>query len=160
MRTRFYLHIGLWCALFAGFLFFSLPIVGPAILENIIGPIDPNHSTDSYLGGLTRVRNGTELFVRVVETLPRDKSIAVLVDAGSSPSEFLGMLVAYLSWPRDVRIVRVDPSTYSRDLSAINTSSVSAVIFCNLKPPVWIKTKTSFGSSITVVRTESLNPNQ
>jgi len=72
----------------------------------------------------------------------------------------LGMLVAYLSWPLDVQIIRVNPSTYSRDLSAINTSSVSAVIFCNLKPPVWIKTKTSFGSSISVVRTESLNPNQ
>src|SRR5437868_11894635 len=117
MKARLYLHIGLWSALFAVFLALSLPIVGRAILENKIGPIDPNHSTDSYLSGLTRVRNGTELFVRVVETLPRDKSIAILVDAGSSPSEFLGMLVAYLSWPRDVRIVRVDPSTYSRDLS-------------------------------------------
>jgi len=157
---RFYLHLALWCALFAVFLFFSIPVVGPALLENKIGPIDPNHSTDSYLSGLTRVRNGTELFARVVETLPRDKSITVFVDAGSSSSEFLGMLVAYLSWPRDVQIIRVNPSTYSRELSAINASSVSDVIFCNLKPPVWIKNKTNFGSSITVVSAESLTPNQ
>jgi hypothetical protein len=157
---RFYLHVGLWCALFAVFLFFSIPIVGPAILENKIGPIDPNHSTDSYLSGLTHVRNGTELFTQAVETLPRDKSITIFVDAGNSPSEFLGMLVAYLSWPRDVQITRVSPSTYSRELTAINASSVSAVIFCNLKPPVWIKTKTNFGSSITFVPAESLTPNQ
>ena len=157
---RFYLHVGLWGALFAVFLFFSIPIVGPAILENKIGPIDPNHSTDSYLSGLTHVRNGTELFTQAVETLPRDKSITIFVDAENSPSEFLGMLVAYLSWPHDVQIIRVSPSTYSRELSAINASSVSAVIFCNLKPPVWIKTKTNFGSSITFVPTESLKGNQ
>ena len=99
------------------------------MLENKIGPIDPNHSTDSYLNGLTHVRNGSELFEHLVGTLPRDKSLVIVVDAGNSPSEFLGMLVAYLSWPLDVQIIRVNPSTYSRDLSAINTSSVSAVIF-------------------------------
>lgn len=49
MRARLYLHIGLCCALFAVFLVLSMPIVGPAILENKIGPIDPSHSTDSYL---------------------------------------------------------------------------------------------------------------
>ena len=159
MRLRFYLHVALWCALFAVFIALSVPTVGPAALENKLGPIDPNHSTDSYLSGLTHVRNGSELFGQMVETLPRGKSVAILVDAGNSPSEFLGMLVAYLSWPRDVRIIRVNPSTYSQELGAIKKDSVGAVIFCNLKPPVWIKNKTSFGSSITFVPTESF-PNQ
>jgi len=160
MRTRFYLHVGLWCGLCVVFLFFSIPIVGPAILENKIGPIDPNHSTDSYLSGLTHVRNGSDLFERLVATLPRDKSLVILVDAGNSPSEFLGMLVAYLSWPCDVEIVRVRPSTYSRELAAIKGASVGGVVFCDLKPPVSIKNKVNFGSSITFVPTESLNPNQ
>ena len=160
MRTRFYLHAGLWCVLFAIFIALSIPTVGPAVLENKIGPIEPNHSTDSYLRGLTRVQNGSELFGRVMETLPRGKSIAIFVDAGNSPSEFLGMLVAYLSWPRDVRIVQVSPTTYSHELDAIDAAAVSAIIFCNLKPPVWIKNKTSFGSSIIFVPSESLNPNQ
>ena len=158
MRT--YLHAGLWCALFAIFIGLSIPTVGPAVLENEIGPIDPNHSTDSYLSGLTHVRNGSELFVGMVETLPPGKSVAIVVDAGNSPSEFLGMLVAYLSWPRDVQIVRVRPSTYSHELAAIKNTSVSGVIFCDLKPPVSIKNKVNFGSSITFVPTESLNSNQ
>ena len=160
MRARLYLHIGFWCALFVVFLALSLPIVAPAILENKIGPIDPNHSTDSYLSGLTRVRNGSDLFESLVNRLPRDKSLVILVDAGNSPSEFLGMLVAYLSWPRDVQIVRVGPSTYARELAAIKDTSASGVIFCDLKPPIWIKSKMNFGSSITFVPTESLTPNQ
>ena len=158
MRT--YLHAGFWCALFAIFIALSIRTVGPAMLENKIGPIDPNHSTDSYLNGLTHVRNGSELFEHLVGTLPRDKSLVIVVDAGNSPSEFLGMLVAYLSWPCDIEIVRVRPSTYSRELAAIKGASVGGVVFCDLKPPVSIKNKVNFGSSITFVPTESLNPNQ
>src|SRR2546421_11323833 len=158
MRT--YLHAGLWGALFPIFIALSIRTVGPAVLENKIGPIDPNHSTDSYLSGLTHVRHGSELFVGMVKTLPPGKSIAIVVDAGNSPSEFLGMLVAYLSWPCDVEIVRVRPSTYSRELAAIKGASVGGVVFCDLKPPVSIKNKVNFGSSITFVPTESLNPNQ
>jgi hypothetical protein len=157
MGTRFYLHAGLWCVLFAIFIARSISTVGPAVLENKIGPIEPNHSTDSYLRGLTHVQNGSELFVQGIETLPRDKSISIFVDAGNSPSEFLGMLVAYLSWPRDVRIVRVSPATYAQELSAISTTSTSAVIFCDLKPPASIKETAHFGSSITLVPIESLS---
>ena len=161
MRTRLYLHIGLWCALFGIFLALSIPIVGPAVFENKIGPINANHSTDSYLDGLTHIRNGSELFSQLVETLPRDKSIVIVVDAQSSPSKFLGMVVAYLAWPRDVQTVAVTPpATYSRELAAIKQDSVGAAIFCALKPPVSTKNKTDFGSNIIFVPAESLNPPQ
>lgn len=154
---RFYLHAGLWCVLFAIFLALSIPTVGPAVLENKIGPIDPNHSTDSYLSSLTHVRGGSDLFVGMVETLPRGKSVAIVVDAGDSPSEFLGMLVAYLSWPRDVQIISVSPATYVQQQAAIKKDSVGAAVFCDVKPPVWIKGATHFGSSITFVPAEVLS---
>src|SRR2546421_12970181 len=160
MRTRFYLHVVLWCALFGVFIARGLPIIVPAIRENKIGPIEQDHSTDSYLSGLTHIRGGTELCGTLIDTLPRDKTVIILVDAGNSPSEFLGMLVAYLSWPLDVQIVLVRPSIYWRELAAIKNTSVSSVIFCALKPPVSIKNKINFGSSITLVPIESLNFNQ
>ena len=157
MRLRIYLHAGLWSVLFAVFIALSISTVGPAALENKIGPIDPNHSTDSYLSGLTHVRNGSDLFGQMMETLPRGKSVAIVVDAGNSPSEFLGMLAAYLSWPRDVQIIRVSPSTYAQELATIKKDSVGAFVFCALKPPAWMKNKTNFGSSITFIPTESEN---
>ncbi|PYS71274.1 MAG: hypothetical protein DMF73_11060, partial [Acidobacteria bacterium] len=85
MRVRFYLHVAFWCALFALFLAISIPTVGPAARENKIGPVDPNHSTDAYLSGLTHIRNGSELFSNLIDSLPRDKSLVVFVSAGSSP---------------------------------------------------------------------------
>src|SRR2546425_7184006 len=161
LRNRLLIgHIVVWSSLLCLFLFQSVPISTRAVLENRIGPIEANHSTDLYLQALAGLQNGSQSVDESLQSLPKGKRLLIFVRSDNSPSEFLGMLVAYLSWPRQVQIVKVNPSTYSRDLSAINTSSVSAAIFCNLKPPVWIKSKTSFGSSITVVRTESLNPNQ
>src|SRR5438270_10193143 len=105
MRARLYLHAGLWSALFVIFLTLSVRPVFRAVLENKIGPTNPNHSTDSYLEGLTGVRNGSELLTDLFEKLPRDKSIAIFVDSESSPSKFLGMVVAYLSWPHEVKTI-------------------------------------------------------
>jgi hypothetical protein len=151
MSTRLYLHIGLWCALFAVFLALSLPIVGPAILENKIGPIDPNHSTDAYLNGLLQVRNGSHLFSNLLESVPPEKSLVIFCDADSSPSEFLGMLVAYLAWPHDVRIVKVRGATLEREVAAAKSSSVAGLFFCSIKPPASLTGGTHFGSEIIFV---------
>jgi hypothetical protein len=83
MSARLYLHFGLWCALLAVFLVLSTPIVGPSLLENKIGPIDPNHSIDSYLSGLTHVRNGSQLFSNLLEAVPPEKSVVILIVAKS-----------------------------------------------------------------------------
>jgi hypothetical protein len=53
MRTRLHLHVVFWCVPFAIFITLSFPNVGPAVLENKIGPVSPNHSTDSYGSVLT-----------------------------------------------------------------------------------------------------------
>ena len=159
MKARHYLHIGLWCALFAVFLARSLPIVGPAILENKIGPIDPNHSTDSYLFGLTRLNNGSQLFSDLLEAVPREKSFVIFVDAESPPSEFLGMLVAYLSWPHDVRIVKVRAATLEQETAAAQSSSIAGLFFCSVKPPASLTGVTHFGSAIIFVPNVGLGSN-
>ena len=153
MRARLYLHIGLWCALFAVFLVLSMPIVGPAILENRIGPIDRNHSTDSYLSGLIHVRNGSQLFSNLLEAVPPEKSFVIFVDVDSSPSQFLGMLVAYLSWPHDVRVVKVRGATLERETAGAKSSSITGLFFCSVKPPASLTGGTHFGSEIVFVPT-------
>jgi hypothetical protein len=159
MRARLYFHIGLWCALFAVFLALSLPIVGSAILENKIGPIDPNHSTDSYLSGLTRVHNGSQLFSNLLETVPAKKSLVIFVDVESSPSEFLGMLVAYLSWPHDVRIVKVRGATLEQEIAAAKSPAIGGLFFCAIKPPASLTGGTHFGSAIIFVPSVRPAPN-
>jgi|SRR5437588_4142929 len=159
-RVRFCLHVALWSALFALFLAFSIPTVGPAARENRLGPVDPNHSTDSYLSGLTHIRNGSQLFSSLIDTLPHDKSLIIFVSTESSPSEFLGMLMAYLSWSLDVRIVKVRPETLERELAAANSSSIAGFVFCSVKPPASLTGGTHFGSEIVFVPGEALGFNR
>jgi hypothetical protein len=160
MRARLYLHVGLWCALLGVFVARSLPVVGPVILESKIGPNDPNHSTDSYLSGLTHVHNGSQLFSVLLEAVPRDKSFVIFVDAESSPSEFLGMLVAYLSWPHDVRIIEVRGANLEQETAAAQSSSIGGLFFCFLTPPASLTGGTHFGSAIIFVPSAGprLNP--
>jgi len=159
MRARLYLHIGLWGVLLAIFVVRSLPIVEHAVLENKIGPIDPNHSTDSYLSGLTRVRNGSQLFVNLLEAVPREKSLIIFVDTESSPSQFLGMLVAYLSWPHDVRIVRVREATLEQEIIGAKPS-IAGLFFCSIQPPASLKGGMHFGSAIVFVPSTALPLNR
>jgi hypothetical protein len=151
MSARLYLHIGLWCALLAAFVVRSLPIVGPVVLENKVGPIEPNHSTDSYLSGLTHVSNGSQLLSNLLEAVPREKSFVIFVGAESSPSQFLGMLVAYLSWPHDVRMVRVRGATIDQEVAAARSSSIAGLFFCSINPPASLTGGIHFGSAIIFV---------
>lgn len=151
MRVRFYLHVVLWCALFAILIARGIPTVVPAVRENKIGPIGPNHSTDSYLSGLSHIRDGSELIGNLIDTLPRGRSVVVFVNADNSPSEFLGMLVAYLSWPLDVRIVKTRSEMLEQQINAAKSQSVSGFFFCSIKPPASANGGTHFGSEIVFV---------
>src|SRR5260370_18817285 len=125
MVACFYLKIGFWPPFSFFFLFLIIPFVESAILENKIGPIDRNHSTDSYLSGLIHVRNGSQLFSNLLEAVPPEKSFVIFVDVDSSPSQFLGMLVAYLSRPHDVRVVQVRGATLDRATAGAKSSSIT-----------------------------------
>ena len=151
MRLRLYLHVALWSALIAGFIAFTIPSVVPAILGNKLGPIEANYSTDSYLSGLTHIRNGTQLFADLVDSLPRDRTAVIFVRDQNWESEFLGMLVAYLSWPLEARIVKVRPETIEQNLSAAKSDAVAGFFFCSIKPPRSISGGTNFGSEIVFV---------
>jgi len=157
MRGRFYFHL-IWIVLFGAFLFISSPMVSRAVLENKIGPIDPNHSIDSYLLGLTGTPNGSERFADALTKLDTKKPLIVFVNDESSPSRFLGMLVSYLSWPRDVRMVNIRGTGGDRELARIEPTSIAGVVFCSVKVPVSVSNTTHFGRNIVLVPASSLSP--
>src|SRR4029077_8452216 len=106
MRWRLYLHFALWSALFAVFVWISAPIVGPAIRENRIGPIEANHSIDAYLLALTGIEHGSEKLPDALRHLGKAGSLGIFVRDENSQSEFLGMTVGYVSWPREVQVIK------------------------------------------------------
>lgn len=128
-------HILLWTTLIIAFVVFSVPVVGPAVAQNALGPLDPAHSVDNYLKGLTGTKKASQLLPEIFARLPARKELLVVVNEKSSPSEFLGMLVCYLAWPRDVGIVKVDGATAGPEIVPSDRSSVAGLIFCFVQPP-------------------------
>ena len=151
MRARNYLHFGLWCALFAVFVWISAPIVWPAIRENRIGPIETNCSIDAYLGALTGVEHGSEKLPDVFQRLGKDGSLVVFMRNENAQSEFLGMMVGYVSWPREVQLIKVSGPTVEKELAEIKPSSVAGVVFCSVEPPAWLQHRLRLGSGMVLV---------
>ena len=84
------LHVSAWSVLLGIFLFQSASIVGHAVAENKIGPVDANQTTDNYLQALTGLRHGSQRLSDVVQSLPKDRTLVIFVRADKQPSDFLG----------------------------------------------------------------------
>src|SRR6266404_8759441 len=151
MRWRFYLHFGLWFALFAVLIWISAPIAGPAIVENRIGPAETNRSIDSYLRALTGIENGSEKLPDAFRHLGKEGRLVVFVLNENAQSEFLGMMIGYVSWPREVQIIKVSGPTVDKELADIKPDTVAGVVFCSVSPPAWLGHRVRFGSSIVLV---------
>ena len=151
MRWRLYLHFGLWSALFAVLIWISAPIVGRAIMENRIGPAETNRSIDDYLRALTGIENGSEKLPDTFRRLGKEGPLVIFVRNENAQSEFLGMMIGYVSWPREVRVIKVAAPTVEKELADIKPDSVAGLVFCAVNPPSWLGHRIRLGSSIVLV---------
>jgi len=151
MNARLYLHIGLWCALFVAFVWISAPIVGPAVMENRIGPVEVNRSIDAYIRALAGIEHGSERLPETFRHLGNEGSLVIFVRGDNAQSEFLGMMIGYVSWPREIRLIKVPAPTVEKELTGINPDSVAGLVFCSVNPPAWLERRVQLGSSIILV---------
>src|SRR5436309_1077700 len=138
MSWRSYLHIALWSGLFGIFVWISAPMVGSAVMENRIGAPETNHSIDAYLRALTGIERGSEKLPGAFHRLGKEGRLVVFVRDANAQSEFLGMMVAYVSWPREIQIIKVKAPTVEKELAEIQPRSVAGVVFCSINPPIWL----------------------
>ena len=139
------LHTTLWAGLAATLLFRTIPDLYRDIRVSKIGRIDPNRSIEPYFRGLTGIANGPQHLGDILDYLPREKPLVIFVRADTgqtrsernedSQSEFLGMLVGYICWPRDVRIIHVSEPTIEKEIAAITPESIAGMAFCGVPVP-------------------------
>jgi hypothetical protein len=151
MRVRLYLHCVLWLALFVVFVWISGPVVRSAVTENRVGPTDTNRSIDTYLSALTGIEHGSEKLPDVFRRLGKDGSLIIFVREENSQSEFLGMMIAYISWPREVQIIKVPGPTVDKELADIKPESAAGIVFCLVDPPPWLQHRVHLGYNIILV---------
>lgn len=145
------LHTAAWAVLSCALLFYSAPTVYREVLVSKIGPIDPNRSIEPYFQGVTGIPNGPQRLGEVIERLPEGKPLVIFVRSENPQSGFLGMLVGYVCWPREVRIVEVAGPTADREVAGIRPGSVGGMAFCSVTAPSWLGKAIRLGPNILLV---------
>jgi hypothetical protein len=108
------------------------------------------HSSDAYLQEMTGMTNGSERLLDIFAKLPQSKPIYVFIPKGGGYYRFVPSIIAYLGWPRPVRILEVQGNDAERELRSINPSSTGALVFCGLKTAGWISGM-QLGSNVFIV---------
>jgi hypothetical protein len=158
MPLRVYLHFALWCALFAAFVWISAPMVGSAIKENRVGPIETSASIDTYLRTLTGIEHGSERLPNTFRRLGKQGLLVIFVRDHDSPSEFLGMMIGYLSWPHEIRVIKVTETTVEKEVASVKFDSIAGFVFCSVNPPAFLEKRLRLGSDVILVPVVEVAP--
>jgi hypothetical protein len=90
------------------------------------------------LQAVTGSANASQRIIDVMDSLPPEKPLLIFERDKDSVSSLLGMALAYLAWPRDVRFETVDGPRCDQELARIAPNSVGGVAFCDVQSPSWI----------------------
>lgn len=97
-------------------------------------PRGPFSSTDAYLKALLEIPNGSERCAGIMRTLSGSEAIYFCPRRDPKGSFVYGLL-AYLSPPRQMRMVEIDRGEVEQGIASVDRTSTSALIFFGLQPP-------------------------
>ena len=120
-------------------------------MENRVGSAETNCSIDAYLRALTGIESGSERLPETFQHLGKDGRLVIFVRNENAQSEFLGMMIGYVSWPREVQLIKVAGPNVEKELAEIEPHTVAGVVFCAVNPPTWLGHRIRLGSSIILV---------
>jgi hypothetical protein len=120
-------------------------------MENRFGPVEVNRSIDTYVRALTGIERGSERIPDTFRHVLKPGPLIIFVRNEEAQSEFLGMMIGYISWPRELQLVKVATPTVEKELADIKHDSVAGLVFCSVYPPAWLEKRVRLGSNIVLV---------
>src|SRR4030088_2402778 len=113
--------------------------------------MEGSRSVDAYVRALTGIERGSERLPDTFRRLPKAGPLIIFVRNEDAKSEFLGMMIGYISWPRAIQLVKVATPTGEKELAEVNRDSVAGLVFCLVNPPAWLERRVRLGSSIVLI---------
>lgn len=155
VRRRAFLicHAAAWAMLGCAFVVVSVPHVWATVRNYSLGPVQPYHTTDAYMASLLHVPNGSARLERAFSTLPLNEPVAVLLPDESPEGLFIGYLVSYFAWPREVHSVALTRASAATQMRALHREALGAMFFCGVDPPAGLKPAIRLGSQLVMVPT-------
>lgn len=86
-------------------------------------------STDAYLETLLGILRPSKVCTQLIERLDPKTPIVFLCPARDAESDFIYYALAYLTWPRQMQRVAIEPETLSSNVSALDREH-TVLILC------------------------------
>ena len=90
--------------------------------------VGPATSTDFYLRTLLNVREPSRTCTGLIERLDARKPLIFLSPPRDDESDFVYYTLAYLTWPRQIRRVTVEPASLTDVLAAIDRARAGLIL--------------------------------
>lgn len=141
----------MWLGAGLAFVLLSAEKIKPKLHFSAIRNRGEFASTDSYLAPLTGVSNPSARLLKILDRLPQDKSVVLVVPDDGPRSAFIEQNVAYLSWPREVIWLCANVKQPEQALFNLRPSSLAAVIFWEVTPFARLKQGIRVGATQVIV---------
>lgn len=145
-------HILFWIFLLCAFFFFSAPKIlrrAPKIKPTADMAFYSSNTLLQYATGTTNI---SEHLIAFFEPAPAGKRVLIIDHEDDSVSSLLGMLTAYLAWPRPVELVDLVRTHASRpEIVKLQADPPAAIVFCRLGRPSNLPEGKHFGRGLEVV---------
>lgn len=76
-----------------------------------------------------------------------------MVPDGDPAKIFTAFILTYFGWPREVRLIAVNPENAKSQLQALDQSSLAAIFFCGITPPKDLQPVIRLGTDLVIVPT-------
>jgi hypothetical protein len=100
--------------------------------------------------GLLGVQDGSERLSKIFAALSAKQPVAVMVPDQDQDGIFLGYLVSYFAWPREVRSVSVTRANAVEQLKSLEQSAPAAIFFCGITPPPNLQPVIRIGTNLVM----------
>ncbi len=137
----------IWLVLIALYLMVSGPRLLQALRAETVEAPSAFHSTDKYLRSIAGMSEGSRRMNEAFALLPDKGKPVAIVWTEEPVSSLIGMVAAYLVWPRPVNFLSpralIDPGFDAR--------SYSGFLFCDVNTPPWASRRIPLSRNVFLV---------
>ncbi len=140
-----------WAAVCLIYIIGSAPRLVKALRADAFNAPAAFHSTDKYLAATAGMTDGSRRIGDALTLLPDKKRPIGIVKSEEPVSSFIGMVVAYLAWPREIRFISAATGVTSDAGEGLDRRCLSGVVFCDVSTPSWARKRVQLGPSVSLV---------
>ena len=141
------IHCAFWAAVCLLYIIDSAPRLVKALRADAWNAPGAFHSTDKYLAATAGMTDGSRRINDALTLLPDKKRPIGIVKSEEPISNFIGMVVAYLAWPREIRFI--SPATGADE--GLDRRALSGVVFCDVSTPSWARKRVQLSPIVSLV---------